>query len=49
MQGHPAAMAELKALLVRREPLYGEAQLTVKTSRKAPGKVASEIADAISA
>ena len=49
MQGHPAAMAELKALLARREPLYGESQLTVKTTGKAPGKVVSEIIEAMSA
>jgi XRE family aerobic/anaerobic benzoate catabolism transcriptional regulator len=49
MQGHPAAMAELKALLVRREPLYSESQLTVKTTGKSPGKVVSEIIAALSA
>lgn len=49
MQGHPAAMAELKALLARREPLYGESQLTVKTTGKAPGKVVSEIIEAMPA
>src|SRR5499427_4081748 len=49
MQGHPAAMAELKALLARRDPLYGESRLTVKTTGKAPGKVVSEIIEAMSA
>jgi XRE family aerobic/anaerobic benzoate catabolism transcriptional regulator len=49
MQGHPAAMAELKALLARREPLYGEAQLTVKTTGKSPAKIASEIIETIPA
>jgi XRE family transcriptional regulator, aerobic/anaerobic benzoate catabolism transcriptional regulator len=49
MQGHPAAMAELKALLARREPLYGESQLAVKTTGKAPGKVVNEIIGAMSA
>jgi len=48
MRGHPAAMDELKALLARREPLYGESQLTVKTTRKSPDKVASEIIAALS-
>jgi len=49
MRDHPAAMAELKALLARREPLYGEAQLTVKTTGKAPAKVVSEIIEAMPA
>jgi XRE family aerobic/anaerobic benzoate catabolism transcriptional regulator len=43
MKGHPAAMDELKALLIRREPLYSEAQLTVETTGKSPAKVVSEI------
>jgi XRE family aerobic/anaerobic benzoate catabolism transcriptional regulator len=49
MQGRPAAMSELKALLIRREPLYSEAQLAVKTTGKSPGKVVSEIIAALSA
>jgi XRE family aerobic/anaerobic benzoate catabolism transcriptional regulator len=49
MQGRPAAMTELKALLVRREPLYSEAQLTVKTTGKSPAKIASEIIETIPA
>src|SRR5262249_55325555 len=48
MRGHPAAMDELKTLLARREHLYGEAQLTVKTTRKSPDNVASEIIAALS-
>jgi XRE family aerobic/anaerobic benzoate catabolism transcriptional regulator len=42
MQG-PAAMAELKALLKRREPLYAECQLIVKTMGKSPAMVLEEI------
>jgi len=49
MRGHPAAMDELKALLVRREPLYSEAHLTVKTTGKSPSKVVCEIIEARSA
>jgi XRE family transcriptional regulator, aerobic/anaerobic benzoate catabolism transcriptional regulator len=49
MQGRPAALDELKALLGRREPLYSEAQLTVKTTGKSPGKVVKEIIEAMSA
>jgi hypothetical protein len=42
-------MDELKALLARRAPLYSEAHLAVKTTGKSPGKVVSEIIEAISA
>jgi len=49
MRGHPAAMDELKALLARRDPLYGEAQLAVRTTSKTPDKVASEIIAALPA
>lgn len=49
MRGRPAAMADLKALLARREPLYSEAHLTVKTGGKSPGKIVSEIIEAMPA
>lgn len=49
IQGRPAALAELKALLARREPLYGEAQLTVKTTDKSPSRVVSKIVAALAA
>jgi len=49
MRGHPAAMDELKALLARREALYSEAHLTVKTTSKSPDRVASVIIAALSA
>lgn len=48
MQGRPAAMAELKALLQRREPLYGESQLIIKTTGKSPAEVAAQIVKAVS-
>jgi len=47
MQGRPAANAELKALLSRREPLYAESQFTVKTTGKSPSAVTSEIIKAV--
>ena len=47
MQGRPAANAELKALLSRREPLYAESQFTVKTTGRSPSAVTSEIAKAV--
>jgi XRE family aerobic/anaerobic benzoate catabolism transcriptional regulator len=43
MQGRQAPMAELKALLKRREPLYAECQLIVKTTGKSPAAVLEEI------
>jgi XRE family aerobic/anaerobic benzoate catabolism transcriptional regulator len=43
MQGRPAPMAELKALLKRREPLYAECQLIVKTTGKSSAVVLEEI------
>jgi len=43
MQGRPAAMEELKALLARREPLYAESQMTIKTTNKPPAKVIEQI------
>lgn len=43
MQSRPAPMAELKALLKHREPLYAECQLMVKTTGKSPVAVFEEI------
>jgi XRE family transcriptional regulator, aerobic/anaerobic benzoate catabolism transcriptional regulator len=48
MQGRPAAMAELKALLQRREPLYAESQLVIKTTGKSPAEITSQIVKAVS-
>jgi XRE family aerobic/anaerobic benzoate catabolism transcriptional regulator len=47
MQGRPAAMAELKALLQRREPLYAESQLIIKTTGKSPAEITAQIIKAI--
>jgi XRE family aerobic/anaerobic benzoate catabolism transcriptional regulator len=46
---HSTSMIDLKALLARREPLYAEAQLAIKTSGKTPAAVVSLIAKAIAA
>ncbi len=48
MQGRPAANAELKALLSRREPLYAESQFMVRTTGRSPSAVTSEIVRAVS-
>jgi len=43
MQARPAAMAELRALLAAREPLYARAEITVMTTGKEPDALAREI------
>jgi len=48
MQGRPSAMEELKALLSRREPLYAESLLKIRTTGKTPAAVASRIIQEIS-
>jgi XRE family aerobic/anaerobic benzoate catabolism transcriptional regulator len=48
MQGRPAANAELKTLLSRREPLYAESQFMVRTTGRSPSAVTSEIVRAVS-
>jgi XRE family aerobic/anaerobic benzoate catabolism transcriptional regulator len=45
MVDHPQAMADLRALLASREPLYAQAAVTVDTSTVPPERVASAIAD----
>src|SRR5262245_1181019 len=47
IQGRPSAMSELKALLARREPLYAESHLKIKTTGKSPASVVGEIAEAV--
>jgi shikimate kinase len=37
----------MKGLLARREPLYAESQLTIKTSGKTPTKIVQEILNAL--
>ena len=46
MQGRPSAMDELRALLARREPLYAESHLEVRTTDKSPRQVVAQIAKA---
>jgi len=48
MQGRPSAMEELTALLARREPLYAESRLKIRTTGKTPTAVASRIIQEIS-
>jgi XRE family transcriptional regulator, aerobic/anaerobic benzoate catabolism transcriptional regulator len=43
----PSVMADLKSLLARREPLYAESKLTIKTTGKAPAKITQEILNAL--
>jgi XRE family aerobic/anaerobic benzoate catabolism transcriptional regulator len=47
MQGRPSAMDELKALLSRREPLYAQSNLKIKTTGKSPAAVTSLIMKAV--
>lgn len=47
MQGRPSAMDELKALLARREPLYAESHLKIKTTNKSPTAVIGQIIEAV--
>jgi XRE family aerobic/anaerobic benzoate catabolism transcriptional regulator len=47
MQHRASAMAELKSLLARREPLYAQAALTIKTTNAAPAAVATQIIKAV--
>jgi XRE family aerobic/anaerobic benzoate catabolism transcriptional regulator len=43
----PSVMSDMKNLLARREPLYAESQLTIKTSGKTPAKIVQEILHAL--
>ena len=47
MQGRPSAMDELRALLARREPLYAESSLKVKTTGMSTAAVVSRIVKAV--
>jgi len=47
MMSSRSAMAELKAILARRQPLYAEAALTVKTTGKTPEMVLARIMDRV--
>ena len=46
---HPEALAELKALLARREPLYGRSQLQIDTSRMGVKGSVDALAQALAA
>ena len=48
MQGRPSAMDELKSLLARREPLYAESRLKIRTTNKTPAAVVTLISRALS-
>jgi XRE family aerobic/anaerobic benzoate catabolism transcriptional regulator len=43
MADNPDAMAELRAMLAAREPLYAEAHCTVDTSQLAPGEIVARV------
>ena len=47
MQGRPSAMDELKALLGRREVLYAESRLKIRTTNKSPAAVTGQIIKAV--
>lgn len=47
MRDHPHAMAELRALLSAREPLYRQADLVVDTSHRPLGVVIDEVLEAL--
>jgi XRE family aerobic/anaerobic benzoate catabolism transcriptional regulator len=43
----PSVLDDMKSLLARREPLYAESQLTIKTTGKTPTKIVQEILAAL--
>ena len=43
----PTVMTDMKALLARREPLYAESRLTIKTTGKKPTEIVSLITKAL--
>ena len=47
MQGRPSAMDELKTLLARREVLYAESDLKIRTTNQSPAAVIGQIVKAI--
>jgi XRE family aerobic/anaerobic benzoate catabolism transcriptional regulator len=47
MADHPQAMADLRALLAAREPLYSQAAVTVDTTRATVDQVADTVATAV--
>jgi len=47
MRDHPHALAELRALLAAREPLYRQANITVETSGRTVSEVVERMVDAL--
>jgi shikimate kinase len=47
MADHPQAMADLRALLAQREPLYAAAALTIETTHVSTAKVVEAIETAL--
>jgi XRE family aerobic/anaerobic benzoate catabolism transcriptional regulator len=47
MRGNPSAMAELRSILSRRQPLYAQSDLTIRTTSKSPGSVIAQILKSI--
>ena len=47
MKDNPSAMNELKNLLLRREPLYSEAEIIIKTSDNSPAEIVNQITTSI--
>jgi XRE family aerobic/anaerobic benzoate catabolism transcriptional regulator len=47
MQGRPSAMDELKAVLARREVLYAQSRLRIKTTGKSPAAIVAKIIKAV--
>jgi XRE family aerobic/anaerobic benzoate catabolism transcriptional regulator len=48
MADHPAAMNELRSILREREPVYGQAAVTVDTSWKVPEEIAADVENQLS-
>ena len=47
MADHPQAMADLRALLAAREPLYAGAEHTIDTSGRRVAKIVDDLAAAV--
>ena len=48
MADHPQAMADLRAMLAAREPLYAAADHTIETSGRSVEAIVDELARAVS-
>lgn len=47
LMSRPSVLTDMKNLLTRREPLYAESQLTIRTTGKTPSRVLREVLDAL--